>query len=78
MNANLNSLINFPQFGNLKTLDISNNKIKNGLEKLHKYKNLKCLCLSMNLIDSENEILKLGKFTNLTRLYLHNNPYSIQ
>lgn len=77
INVGLTTLKGFPKLPNLKKLELSDNRISNGLHHLHGSPNLTHLNLSGNKIKDYEAIQPLTKLPNLEALDLFNNEVTI-
>uniref|UniRef100_U5EZR7 Putative microtubule binding protein n=1 Tax=Corethrella appendiculata TaxID=1370023 RepID=U5EZR7_9DIPT len=73
INVGLKSLKNFPKLQNLKKLELSDNRVSNGLSTLIECPKLTHLNLSGNAIKDFDELKCLSKLENLEDLDLFNN-----
>ncbi|XP_058791069.1 acidic leucine-rich nuclear phosphoprotein 32 family member A [Phymastichus coffea] len=73
INVGLTSLKGFPKLPNLKKLELSDNRISNGLNLLHASPKLTHLNLSGNRIKDLDTLQPLKEFKNLKSLDLFNN-----
>jgi len=73
INVGLTTLKGFPKLPKLKTLELSDNRISNGLNYLETSPNLVYLNLSGNKIKDLDELKPLESFKNLSVLDLFNN-----
>lgn len=74
--AGLTSFKGFPKLPNLRKLDVSENRISNGLTLLKDCPNLTHLCLSNNKFKDVSALEPLKSLENLTSLEVANNPFS--
>lgn len=73
INAGLVTLKNFPKLKNLKRLELSDNRLSNGLQHLSSLESLEVLNLSGNRIKDLEEIRPLAELPKLEVLDLFNN-----
>ncbi|XP_063700538.1 acidic leucine-rich nuclear phosphoprotein 32 family member A [Culicoides brevitarsis] len=73
INVGLVSLKNFPKLKSLKRLELSDNRISNGLDNITSCESIKSLNLSGNRIKEISELLPLAELKELEVLDLFNN-----
>lgn len=77
INVGLTTLKGFPKLPNLKKLELSDNRISNGLHYLHGSPNITHLNLSGNKIKEYDALEPLTKLQSLLALDLFNNEVTI-